>query len=108
MTENRRRKKKEERRRKKKPQDENIVSASATQGGHNQFARCSCYKSVSYLYTKITTTTTATTTTTTTTTTTVLRPLYRTTSRLPQLRIGGFAKFYCPHFHVLTATDAFG
>jgi len=30
-----RRGKKEERRRKKKPQDENIMSASATQDGHN-------------------------------------------------------------------------
>ena len=29
-------KKKEEERRKKKPQDENIMSASATQGGHNE------------------------------------------------------------------------
>jgi len=32
----RREKKKERRRKKKKPQDENIMSASATQGGHNQ------------------------------------------------------------------------
>jgi len=31
-------KKKEERRRKNKPQDENIMSASATQGGHNHYA----------------------------------------------------------------------
>jgi len=31
-----RRGKKEERRRKKKPQDENITSASATQGGHKK------------------------------------------------------------------------
>jgi len=30
-------KKKEERRKKKKPQDENIMSASATQGGHNKW-----------------------------------------------------------------------
>jgi len=33
--ENRQEKNKEKKKKKKKPQDENIMSASATQGGHN-------------------------------------------------------------------------